>query len=346
VHYRPTAASGGPQLEMGLYTTDGVGQSRKGELPDALAPDSAGDPVWRHVVWTVNNGIVIAYQNGVSVDSDSYAVGTSGTGFSDIADICLGDNCGNAQEFNGSMDEFRLYNRALSPDEVLQLHQLSPPPSGLVGYWDFDNDGVPVCGADVCDSSGYSHNGTLVGDTYHSPSGAGGSGESLYFDGTGDYVNLGNPPTLDLAGEITMAACIKSVDMSVMRSIVQHGHGTPETFLRIRAVGGNKGYEAGSWNGTTAYKAVADIGDGDAMSGKWVHVAGVYDGISWDFYRQGQPLDSKDATVGAISTALNWAIGAQGNGAGKYFNGEIDDVRIYKRGLYQSEIHTLSLACY
>lgn len=61
------------------------------------------------------------------------------------------------QHLNGNVDEFRIYNRSLSGTELHSLYtNSSPPTSGLVVYYSFDNDTLN-------DSSGNGNNGLAIG---------------------------------------------------------------------------------------------------------------------------------------------------------------------------------------
>ena len=59
--------------------------------------------------------------------------------------------------FNGSIDDVRIYNRALSPTEISNLYNGSAPRNGLVleHIYSLGN---------ANDLSGYGNNGTLYGD--------------------------------------------------------------------------------------------------------------------------------------------------------------------------------------
>ncbi|MBA7656445.1 hypothetical protein ES703_64369 [subsurface metagenome] len=62
-------------------------------------------------------------------------------------------------DFYGTMDEVRIYNRALSPEEVwTNMHRrLAGDEPGLVGYWDFDEGEGQI----VYDLSGSGNDGQL-----------------------------------------------------------------------------------------------------------------------------------------------------------------------------------------
>ena len=70
------------------------------------------------------------------------------------------------------------------------------------------------------------------------------------------------------------------------RNIIAHGHDrVTEVFLRVNLF--SMEYEVGTWIGETdaTYMASAKIGIKDF--GKWIHLAGVFDGASWRLYRNG-----------------------------------------------------------
>ncbi|MDQ6993128.1 MAG: DUF5011 domain-containing protein [Mariprofundus sp.] len=75
--------------------------------------------------------------------------------------------------------------------------------------------------------------------------------------------------------------------------------------------------------------------------GLWHHVAVSYDGTSARFYIDGA-LDSTVAAAGALApiTTANINVGGSGNTV-DYFNGDIDEVRIYNRMLNMAEITAL-----
>jgi len=63
--------------------------------------------------------------------------------------------------------------------------------------------------------------------------------------------------------------------------------------------------------------------------GTWVHLAGVYDGTNWILYRNGEQLASLTDSTGAVVVGGDWALGARGDGSERFFDGMIDDARVY-----------------
>lgn len=111
---------------------------------------------WYHMAGTVDGTTAKIYINGElkasgPVSSD-YAPTADGMRIG--GEVC----CGNY--FPGLIDDVRVWNRALSQDEIVANYkkQLIGNESGLIGYWKFDEG----TGTTVADASGNGHDGTLV----------------------------------------------------------------------------------------------------------------------------------------------------------------------------------------
>jgi len=90
--------------------------------------------VWRHYVVTRNGTTFTLYANGTSLGAN-----TSATGVSDVSGIIrVGSWAGNSNyDFNGSLDDVRIYNRALSASEVRFLYGQTSRGLRLPrGWWD------------------------------------------------------------------------------------------------------------------------------------------------------------------------------------------------------------------
>ena len=199
----------------------------------------------------------------------------------------------------------------------------------LRGWWKFDEGRGSV----AFDWSGYSNHGTLVGGLQWV---AGNIESALQFDGTDDYIDLDDPAELQITGNITLAAWIKSEGVGGERNIIAKGYVfSPNGEIRLQLNGGN--YNVGSLDADGQHEVSA--GGADADINQWVHLAGTYDGSKWNIYRNGQLLNSAENGVGAVPVAVGWAIGSRGGDMiDQLFEGLIDDVRIYSRVLTQAEI--------
>ncbi|MFA5021448.1 MAG: LamG domain-containing protein, partial [Patescibacteria group bacterium] len=133
-------------------------------------------------------------------DSSSFSVDRNYNNFigarSDVADYIYSSN--------GLIDEVRIYNRALSADEVKQHYERTRRnlvvnnPSGTppVGWWKMDE----ATGATVRDYSVNGNTGTKYWMSTSTNYGLvdGKIGKALSFDGVDDYVDCGNGASLDM----------------------------------------------------------------------------------------------------------------------------------------------------
>ena len=71
--------------------------------------------------------------------------------------------------------------------------------------------------------------------------------------------------------------------------------------------------------------------------GQWQHLAATFDGTTARFYVDGVEVASR-AFSGSVGTSNTWRIGAYGGGPGGFFDGVIDEVRVYDRALGAAEI--------
>jgi hypothetical protein len=204
-------------------------------------------------------------------------------------------------------------------------------PAQLVVHLTFD-DGT----AD--DASGYDNHGALlngaaVGDDPQ-------RGKVLVLDGADDYVSLGNGASLDLstAGQATIAAWIKPAVSKNHNTILSKGEWKEAYALVIK---GDTTPKDQLWTGNdTSVFSTSPV-----PVGSWTHVAVTINNNLTTYYLNGQLIGATNQNRGnAIdNTATSVALGReQYSGslpAGRwFFNGQMDDVRIYARALPQTEI--------
>ena len=92
--------------------------------------------------------IVVDYQNGRNVSL--YVNGkliNSGGGITNVKDwknsytIMVGGIAANRAGFDGYLDEFQLYNKGLTAEEVKKsMEHQTVIPESLIGYWDFETE--------------------------------------------------------------------------------------------------------------------------------------------------------------------------------------------------------------
>jgi len=203
--------------------------------------------------------------------------------------------------------------------------------SGLMGWWKLD-DGA---GALAMDSSVHGNSGTLTNGPVWV---AGKIGGALRLDGRNQYVECGNGPSLNVTDQITLAVWINPSAA---------GNGQHQHYVTK----GDKCYALKHNTGNYMEFDIYDRGwftargpavTAASFNGVWHHVAGTYDGKILKMYIDGelQPAFGAESHVGHIPlTATSVSIGRDNDAGGRrYYNGLIDDVRIYNRALSQEEI--------
>jgi hypothetical protein len=204
-----------------------------------------------------------------------------------------------------------------------------PPVSDLRAHWPLDE----TSGLQAADVSGNNIAGTLMNNPIWTPAKIAGG---LKFNGTSSYVDCGNRPELNLADQITLSAWVNSSDGAPGTSeviIAKDNRTTPQYSLRIQGGSGSKvwfGISGVQLSGTTSLKP-----------NTWYHVAATYDGAMMKLYVNGV-LDGTLAKTGVmIDGGAKVRIGARDATSPLYFNGWLDDVRIYARALNNEQIQNL-----
>lgn len=161
----------------------------------------------------------------------------------------------------------------------------------------------------------------------------------LSLDGDGDYVNCGTDDIGHIDTAITVAAWIRTDSLSSSDMVAGKGYawrlyGSSNNNLRFQI------------SDTTPSGSNA-TGSTDVNDGQWHHVAGTYDGASYNLYVDGILDGSMDAS-GAINTwdGYFFCIGAHYKKGDerdprRFFDGLIDDVRIYDIALSESKVRQL-----
>ena len=190
---------------------------------------------------------------------------------------------------------------------------------GLVLYLDAANNKSYVSGSTSwLDLTSNQNVGTLTnGPTFNT-----GSGGSIVFDGVNDYLNLGNPSTLNILN-FTVCAWAKSSTFTNYQNIIFKGTTTGQYGIALNS--------SGDW---TIQPNTGFTGDILSLN-TWNFFVGTYNGTQITAYRNGvqkQQYSIAQSYFGSIITVGTDTVNS------RYFNGNIAQVSIYNRALSATEI--------
>jgi hypothetical protein len=200
--------------------------------------------------------------------------------------------------------------------------------AGLVAAYNF-NEGS---GSTLSDRTGNGHNGTITGATWNTQGRFGGA---LAFNGSNQWVTVSPTSALNLTTGMTLEAWIyPTVNNGVRDIVIKEGASVDIYNLYAR-----------NWRGRMESNVFVGGNNRTAESSgappvnTWTHVAGTYDGTTLRLFVNGAQVASA-AVSGSIPTSTG-PLRIGGNSLwGEYFQGRIDEIRIYNRALTAVEIQT------
>ncbi len=337
--WNPTSAMAGSNtVTMSARNSDGTGTVSSSapaytvnyaSTTISLTPNPASATAGTSVVWTAAAGSSGSYQyqfsrtgpdtGGTTVITQPYS--TSNTWNWTTTSLMTGSNTISVSVKDGT-------GATASATAVYILTS----PSGLVGYWKF-NEGS---GATTADSSGLGNNGTLENGAAWT---SGVSGSAASFNGTGADVHVPGTSVLEPASTVSVAAWVRTgVSTSAGEDAVSMGDNYT---LRVLS-DGNVCFQF--WNGTSW--TPLDTTGVNVLDNNWHHLAGVKSPSGMTVYVDGV-LKASSAVSSQIYYTLgtDLYIGTQGNGSiYHYFNGIVDEVRIYNTALSATDVQSIFAA--
>ena len=211
--------------------------------------------------------------------------------------------------------------------------------SGLVGWWPLTEG----AGSTALDQSGNGNNGTWSGNLIngsHYTTGKVGP-YAGNFDGSTDYIGL-STSSLQVSN-VTIMAWAYTSDTKAVQFIGGYGDNNSNAGYWLGIIVGDGGVTGG-------VRAV----DGHALGAssstypylnQWTQMAMTYNGITQSLYVNGVLAATSTVTSGNIGYSSSSDIAAIGNLTGlsstRYWDGKIDDLRIYNRALSAAEVQAL-----
>ncbi len=217
------------------------------------------------------------------------------------------------------------------------LPEIPVTDESLLAWWTLDE----AEGTTVVDWSGHGHHGTLAGDAQWAD---GYFGSAMYFDGSGDSVNFGTPQDLYLSQNYTYTAWFQVGQNISGNSGAQYllcvGSRSDLVFGVEDGVGVDGDLMLHYYDTDGTFHAVG-VGKTNWSANEWHMVAGTRDATGHNIYLDGALVNSDTNTnednFGGATTRII-SLGGRAWTGHQWYNGLIDDVRIYNRALDEAEI--------
>jgi len=222
--------------------------------------------------------------------------------------------------------------------DSLKVSKLIPDfNNGLMAYYPF-TDGS------AADSSGNGNNGSKNGDLIATTDRHGNPDAAISFDGVDDFISISNSNTLTIDSEITISSWVK-VNQNYEGGIFNKGSTSIVWDYGISTYGSYPAYR-----NTIGDYYLTEYKDGNNLFGKWVHyLIVVKESANYvAFYVDGDKLvgnieginQNPISSSARISQSSYLLIIGKGHSS-EYFNGSLDDIRIYNRALSDAEVAAL-----
>ncbi len=308
--------------ELSLLNDSVNVNAKQGETYYAHALSTGGGVranTWNHIVWTYDSstGINKSYVNGIERQCSE----TSGALATDNTSLFIGCRYSGSLYFDGIIDEVRIHDRVLDASEILQEYKNG----NLYGEWLFEDS----VGGSAIDSSGNINDGALTDMNTANCWIDGKVGGGLDFDGADDHITVS---TIDIGTVHAVTVWVYADDLSYYEAILGYTGDSYMSPLIFRNVSGTTYVY---YHDGTDYE-VLDLGED--ITGGWRYVAAVRDGLNVTFYLDG--VNKGSVTLTNNTNMYVDTIGArQGNSTkDSFFDGAMDEVKIYSRTLFSEEI--------
>ncbi len=329
------------------------------------------DYIWANAGTITAAGITspTIYVNGVQTSTLTAGIWQHVAVVTNTAENASNLDIGRTQDTNyleGKIDHVRLYDYALTQAQVAWDYNRGRP----VGWWKFDE----CLGTTAHDVSGNSNNGTItIGGTGDNSSAGncstvntatawyngrtGKFNSALSFDGVDDYVDTVSTTAFNFerTQPFSVGAWIKSnYSGSSYILIASNMHATNlagwEFFVDATRPGDKHLGLALLNSGPTEYLYAKDSTAFNLLDNQWHYILATYDGSSSingikiyidGIYKTTTKDNGADSLTTSILSNTSLKIGQQGTSTPYWFNGAIDDVRVYNYVLTPTQIKTL-----
>lgn len=294
-----------------------------------------GDGSWHHIVGTNDGTYSRLYVDGYETGTAKTSAGIATT--QDM--LCIGNWAyvySSPRYLNGTISNFKVYNRALSATEILSDYYSTKNrffpnenivSNGLVLYFDASkSNSYPGTGNTIYDLSGFGNTGSLVnGPTFSSTNGG-----NISFDNVNDYISFGTSSSVKPT-QLTLACFFKINAINAPNVIVgKQGTGLGAASYALVVQNGNLNFRIESGG-------IQDASYTFSNTSTYNYAVGTYDGSALKLYLNGALVGTATTTVSIVySDSYPLLIGYYANAFATNMN--VGSLKLYNRALSAIEI--------
>lgn len=308
---------------------------------------------WYHIAFSYDSNTARLYVNG-ALDN---ATNNSQTVIDNSTSIRIGSAHDSGFEFPGRIDEVKIYNYGLSETQVVKDYNINQTVLGSFGSIEATTleDGIgnpPVVhipfddksSSTALDKSGNGNNATLTGSPSWGQNKETGTA-SISLNGSTQYASLPDN-ILDSYNTGTVSTWFKWENNGSYQVLFSYTDDTVTDYiysLQITTSGNIE--QVLRLTGTNQFTSTSVM---TLSENQWYHVAATNDGSNYKIYLNGTEIQMNESASGTgteglwfndIPNAENATIGAMDRASVVfYFQGEIDDLKIYDFALSQAQV--------
>ena len=315
------------------------------DADELVTPQDLASNNWVQVSCVADsvNQVKILFVNGQSVASANWLPNPFANNTVPIFIGASSVDTGSHAFFTGGMTDVRIYNRALTTNEIQAIYhaesgQCTPPPSGIISWW--PGEGSPNDDAD------FRNNGLAQNILYT----VGEVGNAFYLNGSNAYVKVPASSSLNVGtgSGFTFETWINPTTLN------------PQPLAEWNGNSGDSGIGAHFWISEgkffpgpagCLYANLVDTAGGDhyfstdggvATTNAYQHIALTYDEASGVavIYSNGMAVQTSNLGTFIPQTSFDFYLGDRpsGFGAGSTYGGAMDEPSLYNRALSAGEI--------
>ncbi len=317
------------------------------ECDAPIDPSRVLDGQWHHCAASFDGETMRVYLDGEQVGSLERPGSIVSGG---LAPACIGSS-GGSENFQGLMDELRLYSAALTAEQIVALHEngraalrrvadnsATGEPAvdrPLLGHWSFNEPGV---GAAIQDASGRPELQIVSGSAPVRARGV--HGRALRLSGAHSLRTAGGLGTGELAG-IGFSAWVLPTELGGNREIFRKEDGDRRLLFSFQGDGAilSLGLNIGGY-----VECDAPIDPGLVLDGRWHHCAATFDGRWMRVYLDGAEIGSLERPGTVVTDTNSSGFIGSSTGQSEHFQGLLDDLRVYSAALSPEEAAAICAA--